>query len=628
MASPSLEGADVHSADTELKEAKRLLGAADPEGALPILQRLIEQDIEPVPARFLLAMVAWRVGRLDWAVGLMQDCHARRPMDGAVAEALASLYAQAGNLHESLFMGKLATALKGKSALSEFVPPGFPSFGQAFLEINEAPKLAEGEAQLAGGDLAAAVESARQHAALNPKSSAARAFYAMTLLRAGASAAAVEALRPAENNRDFEPACASLYARALTRVGDFDAARQWHEYATGTAPDDAAYAAARIADALWLEARATERVAASEAWARRHCSPLRRSPVSKSERLTVGYLVAGLADPLDAAAVSAVARAHDRQHVKAVGYGIGAQSWHENLAFQGTFDIWQDISSLDASALALYFERDGLDVIVDASGFNYPLGLFALAQAKAVLRVAWLNDPASAVAACHDAQIQPADAKSGPVGAWPIGGGYPVPGVRQVTPIRSEGALQFGADASMAQLDQRTVALWSSLLSGLPAAKLLLRARDMAHGANIDRLVVRFGRDLAARIDVVNVEQMEEFYAKVDLALAPMKGVSPRAAAEALACGVPILALAEPGSGNVYADLLRGAGLGRLLVAADEAAFTDLAMRLAGAEELRRRVASEISRRLSSGICGAGQFAHALEAQAEAALGSVKALAS
>ncbi len=46
-------------------------------------------------------------------------------MDGTVAEALASLYAQCGEPVESIYAAKLATALGGHGALAALVPAGF-----------------------------------------------------------------------------------------------------------------------------------------------------------------------------------------------------------------------------------------------------------------------------------------------------------------------------------------------------------------------------------------------------------------------------------------------------------------------------------------------------------------------
>jgi tetratricopeptide (TPR) repeat protein len=298
------------SVDAQVHEAKHRLAAGDAEGALAILAPLTTDGSICLPAQFLLSMTAWKLGRLDWSIELMRQCHEAFPMEGTVAEVLASLYAQAGNLGESLFMGKLGTALGGPGQLSFLVPAGFPNFDWAFYQIKSEPMLAAAKAYLASGDSGDALEKARQHAALNPMDGAAHGFYAMLLLRNGLASAAVDVLRAVNAHADLPAPYASLYARALTQVGEFDAARHWHENAVALAPDDAGIAAARVQDSLWLEESPGRRAALSEDWARRFCPPAKGRAWQRPEKkLVIGYLLSSFSDPLDLGAVAAVARA-------------------------------------------------------------------------------------------------------------------------------------------------------------------------------------------------------------------------------------------------------------------------------------------------------------------------------
>jgi predicted O-linked N-acetylglucosamine transferase (SPINDLY family) len=630
MTVEAIEAGDLDSLGAELLEAKRRLGSGDQEGALALLAQLITNDSGNVPARFLLGLTAWKMGRLDWSLALTRECHESRPMDGAIAEVLASLYAQAGDLQESLFMGKLATALKAQGPLLELVPPEFPSFDWAFQNIKENPKLAAAEMSLADGMIELAVENARQHAALNPKDDAAQAFFAALLLRTGAAGKAVEVLRRTENADDVSASQASLYGRALAAVGDIEAARHWHDEAIALAPENRDIAAARVADGLWLE-RDRERLATvGNAWVRRFCPPKKPSqwtPVG--DKLMIGYIVSAFADPQDAAHIAAVARGHDRANTMVVGYGIGAQSWHQNLPFQGAFDLWQDISALDSDALALFFERDGLHAIIDLAGFAAPMNMLALARVQTAIRVAWLGNEGRVAEPIYDAQLVATSADGVAPPLWPIAGGYPVPRARAEPRKSLTGrAVQFGADVVMAQIDAETARLWSAVLRQQPDAKLLLRSHDMTFPANIDRLVAMFGRDLAARIDIVNDGDAGDFYSRVDVALTPSKGVSPRMAAEALACGVAPVALGGAGLGKVYASFLEGVGVGSALVAHDPQDYVKRAVRLGASPEPRKEALATLSASPWAGEQGIARFARALEDHARRALNSAKALAS
>ena len=629
MTVEAIERNDADSLSAGLLEAKRRLGSGDQEGALALLAPLITSDPGNVPARFLLGLTAWRMGRLDWSLALTRECHEARPMDGVVAEVLASLYAQAGDLQESLFMGKLATALKAQGPLLELVPREFPSFDWAFHNIKENPKLAAAEVCLADGMIGLAVENARQHAALNPQDDAAQAFYAALLLRTGAAGKAVEVLRRTESAAEVAPLPASLYARALAASGDVDAARHWHDKAIALAPDNAEFAAARVADGLWLE-RDQERLAAiGKAWARRFCPPTKPSQWTPLQgKLTIGYIVSAFADPNDAAHIAAVARSHDRANTTVVGYGIGAQSWDQNLPFQGAFDLWQDISALESDALALFFERDGLHVIVDVAGFAAPTTMLALARLQTAIRVAWLGNEGRVAEPIYDAHL--VAASTGGLGpfSWPIAGGYPVPQAVAVPSIpASDRAVQFGADVVMAQIDAETARLWSAVLREQPDAKLLLRARDMTSPANIDRLIALFGRDLAARIDIVDGNDASDFYSRIDVVLTPAKGASPRMAAEAVACGVAPIALGGEGLGRVYAPFLEGVGIGSALIARDPQDYVARAIRLSQSPEARRDALGALAVDWT-GEKGARRFSRAIEDHARRMLGRATALAS
>jgi tetratricopeptide (TPR) repeat protein len=565
-----------------VREAAQRFVAGDREGALGLISPLVAADQPSLAARFLLGMMAWQMGRLDGAIELVRECHAQDPMDGTVCEALASLYAQCGNAVESIYVAKLATALGGHGALAALVPPGFPPFEVAYVAITERPQLARAERDFAAGRLDAAVENARQHVALEGADPDGRAFFAALLLRAGRACEAVDEMRVVEDEAAHSAPLASLYGRSLAAAGDFAGALRWHGEALALAPDDAAIAAARIADGLWLdEPHALTQRATS--WAQTFCPPRpARAQHMPGAKIVVAYLVSALGDRGDAAAIAAVARAHDRARFAVIAYGHGAQSWDENAVLSGAFDRWQDVASLDGATIARYFRHDEVDVVIDASGFSAPQSLLALGRADRAIRVSWLGNHAALGVPIYEARITPAAAREAP-GEWIVAGGYPVP-QSQPRQRRSGGPTQFGSDVALPQLGADTVALWSAILRGSADAKLLLRAGETGRGA-VDRLVARFGAQLAARIDLVTVDRFEDFYARVDVTLAPRRGVSPRLAAEAIACGVPIVAFAAASPLEPYGAFLRGIGCGVAHTVANDGEYVRRALALAAGSD-------------------------------------------
>ena len=596
-------------------EAGRHLAAGDAQAALDALRGAAEAEGNSLRLRFMTGLIAWRLADVQQALTFLRECHEEAPMNGSVAEVLASLYAQAGNLAESLYFGKLSTALGGVAEFSELVPPNFPSFGIAFLAIRERPLFARAKMLVNGGQLLDGLDLARQHVSLNPRDDEARLFLGEGLLRAGGAGAAAGVLAPVATAGAASPTALSLYARALAAVGERDQARDYHERASAAAPADTNIAAARLADSLWIADDAAPVNAWIADFVGRLPSPRKSARAPAQKKLVIGYVLSALPDPRDAAAIAAVAQAHDRAGTTVIGYGIGAQSWRENTPFAGAFDKWRDIAGLDPATLARILGGDGLAVVVDCSGAAAPRQLMALGRLASAIRVSWLGVPAVLGAPIYDAAL--GRCAEG-IPSWSMDGAYPL--VRDwLRPLERtpSAATRFASDIRLNQLDDRTVALWSAVLAGAPGASLLLRANDMAPGANVQRLIARFGRELSARIDLVDAVTPDEFYRDADVALAPVKGTSPRMAAEALACEIPVVALDGAAPGELYGAYVRRLGLGSL-VAADDRDYVSIALGLADSANARGQVAAEVAAVARSGSDTARRIAETIEREARA----------
>ncbi|HUN49419.1 MAG TPA: hypothetical protein VMU85_22995, partial [Stellaceae bacterium] len=530
--------------------------------------------------------------------------------------------AQSGDLVESLYFGKIATALGPKPGFVELVPSFFPSFGAAFLSIQERPLFARAKMMAKSGKLLAAIEFADQHVSMNADDEEARRFLADHLQIAGSAAMAHEVLRPATGRGDATPALLSRYASACAAVGEAAEARDRHQAACARAPEDAVIAAAAVADSIWLDSGPEAGAARAAEWAKRFC--LSRKPVALHRgagKLAIGYLVSSLADPLDAAAVAAVARAHDRSRFAVVGYGRGAQSWTENGMLSGAFDKWCDVSELDPATFARVLRGDGIGVVIDCAGFAAPAHLMALARVNTAIRIAWLGTPPGLGAPFYDAVL---GRGGGATPGWGAEKNYPLVRDWIKTMARNPAdAVRFGSDVTLRQLDETTVRLWSTILAGAPGATLALRARDMGRGGNVDRLVARFGRDAAARMDIIDAASPEEFYCDLDVALAPVRGLSPRMTAEAIACGIPAVALAGGSLYEPYGAFLRGLGLGDRLVGADEQDYVSIALGLAGSVEARAQLTAAVAAVAGVGEASARGVAEIIESNAARMLGEV-----
>ncbi|HKX09226.1 MAG TPA: glycosyltransferase, partial [Stellaceae bacterium] len=422
-------------------------------------------------------------------------------------------------------------------------------------------------------------------------------------------------LAPIATSTTASPATLSLYARALAAVGEGTQARAFHEQACAAAPDDAGIAAARLADALSIAEDPATVDAWIADWVERLSPPRKIARVPAQRKLVIGYAVSALVDPREATAIAAVAQAHDRSRVTVIGYGIGAQSWRENTPFNGAFDKWRDVAGLDPATLARILGGDGLAVVIDCSGAAAPRQLMAIGRLTSAIRVSWLGVPDALGAPLYDAAL---GRRAPGIPSW--GADAPLyPLVRDwARPLERtpSAVMRFASDVRLNQLDARTIALWSAVLSGSPGATLLLRANDMAAAANVERLIARFGRELAARIDLIEAATPNDFYRDADVALAPVNGTSARMTAEAIACGLPVVALDGAGAGELYGAFLRQLGLGGSLVAADDRDYVSIALGLAGSATAREQVAAQVTAVARSGQETARRIAEVIEREA------------
>jgi hypothetical protein len=609
--------------------AARHLVDDEPEAAVTALGEAARIDSGYMPLTFVTALISWYLGDIAKALALTQACHEQAPMNGTVAEVLASLYAQSGDLLESLYFGKLATALGHDPIMGAWIPARFASFGQAFLSIQDKPLLAQARLLLGNGKLAAALDKARQHVEVAAADDEGRIFYAETLLRVGQTGIAAEVVKPFSNRTAPMPTISSVLARGLAGSGDAAAARRWHDQSCAAAPDDAAIAAARIADAPWLGVDGKTAAEWAGEWTARFTKPAKRRgrrPVG--DRLVIGYLVSQFLDRADGAAVAAVASLHRRPAVTTIGYGSGPQMWDENVLLRGAFDKWRDVAGIDPPTLARTISADEVDILIDAGGFAAPINLQTLARVNSALRVAWLGAIGPFERTLYDAVLsfRRDRAAGGGVEVWaPDCGIYPL--LRDWTKPAEHSddpACRFGADARFAQLDEETVSLWRAILAAAPQSVLLLRANDLAQGANVARLIERVGGDLARRIDLIDAAVADDFYRQVDVALVPARTVSPRSAGEASACGVPLVALGNGGPWQSCAGFLHAAGLGDLVAATAES-YVQHACELA-ASPTKRMAAMARSRALAErGKHVAADIAAAIEEAGRIALGKAAA---
>jgi len=595
--------------------------------ALAECEALLALDDDHPVALYGMALMALRHRAMLPAFQAMFRAHQRDPSEAVYAEILAVQYATAGNLAGAAYFSKLSTSLGFDAEVQALLPPSLPSFPRSLQIIKEAPYLQQGNSLLAVRYYADAIGQYELHLAFFPGHREATRKLAYCLLKTEQPARAIAYLTELRSTSEATAADLSLLGQAYAALGEPAAAESCHQEAAALASDEEAteIACARLTDTLFDPTRSESAlVEINRAWGATlggAGSPESERPDASAlegRRVRVGYLASATADPRDLEVLATVASASDPQRFEIYLYGYRSIDEASNALLRGCHDEWRDISDCDSATLAATIEGDGIDILVDIGGHAAPVHLGALALRPARYQVSWLGNPVTLGLSQVDVELaSPTDTTVHGVRRMALPYGvycYDYLGQPSARPERT-GAVTFGADLLLAQLHPDLLACWAKLLERVPGSTLALRDRGFIDGNVTNRLLELFGaHGMADRIDVIRADAAG-FHREVDVVLAPFVAAHPHDVVATLTAGVPVVALAGPGRHRRQASaLLHHVGLD-MLVAADEAAYLDLAITLAQSPEARAKASAAIAEAVaSSPVFDSSQFAVVFDA--------------
>lgn len=582
---------------------------------------------DAVPA-FRSALQADPNQRAAW-VGLA-DCLCR---SGRPAEALSTLDRAGVRVGPDAELAMVRAA-----ALSA---TGDPGAALALLEqtAREAPTAAPvhaalGLARLADGDVDGACLALAQAESLDP-ANAETAFNRSNAERARERfAAAIAALDRALARQPRFVAAHMHRGFLLLEQGRPTEAERSFVAALAIAPDHPGAASARLFalnyrdDLTEGEIAAAHREWGAELARRVPAPPAATVARGGDRRLRVGYLSPDFRTHSVAWFLGPLLAAHDRAAFEIVGYSDVAEPDATTARLAARCDRWRAVHGLDDDALAAMIRADGIDILVDLAGHTADNRLPVFARRPAPLQATWLGYPNTTGLAAIDFRLT--DAVADPPGRGDADHSerlvrldrpflcYDPPALEP--PPRGPGPLTFGSFNALAKLSPATLAAWAAILTAVPEARLLLKARGFADPETADGWHARFAAAGIApdRLELVGRVAATEGhlarYAEVDVGLDPFPYNGTTTTMEALAMGVPVIALAGTRhSGRVGAAILGPLGLGDL-VAGDVAAYVATAVRLARDGAWRAGLRATLPERLrASLLCDAGSFARAVE---------------
>lgn len=590
-------------------------------------------------ARFSEAAEAYRRAlALDPALvcaraGLGRALHECGHTDEAARELEATVKADPGCTDARWALARLACAMDDAEGAARNLEAALAADPRHAPSLVLASLLAT-----AGGREAEAEAAARRAIQVAPNEPAAHAALGDAL---AAKKLLDEALKSYERAMELSPddgRYAAAWAMTALSRGDFDAAHDRLEAWRARAPNDpkvldalafTAYYCGAQAEALaWAKqsiARAPERLlprsfllgvqyaddstppeealAHAKEWGRLAARRAERRPIEirrpDPERpLRVGYVSPDLrAHPVGHLLGPLLAR-HDPRAVRAFLYANQTVQDEVTQALRRCQHTWRSIAEFSDDAAADLVRSDEIDVLVDLAGHTQGNRLEVFARKPAPVQATWMGYYATTGLAeidwivCDDVVLPPGEERWFVERPWRLPGCYvPFSRMRLATvvgplPMLRAGHVTFGCFNNLVKMTDRTVDAWARILTRVPGSRLLLktgslgsrrvqetvRERFATRGVRADRLVLSPG---SPRLELLRV------YNDVDLALDPFPYNGGMSSLEAMHMGVPVVM--KRGAtfvSRIGETIARAVGVPQL-VAPDEEAYVDLAVRLA-----------------------------------------------
>jgi predicted O-linked N-acetylglucosamine transferase (SPINDLY family) len=427
-------------------------------------------------------------------------------------------------------------------------------------------------------------------------------------------------------------------AGCISARGDPALSVEYHQKALALGLDDHGVYSCIAAESTYISGLTPEALFQRHlAWAGRHEQPLlenhyRHTPSSQEKtHLKIGYVSGDFASHPVGFLLRGILQRHDHAEFEIHCFQTSFVADELTAILRAQGDRWHDAAMLSHVELAGLIHEQGIDILVDLSGHTAFNRLPVFAMRPAPVQATWIGYFHSTGLRSIDYFIT--DPHTTPPGARQFFSEIPVwlphsrfcytppefaPEVSE-SPCGRNGYVTFGSFNRTSKLTDPVVAAWSRIMTQVPDAKLILKAREFSDAETAERLRQRFeGNGLAPDRLILrqasdHVRMFEE-YADVDIALDTFPFNGGMTTLEALWMGVPVVALA----GHSVASRQSVSILAN--IGHEELIFPDVASYVAGAVALARdsgritHLRGAMRGRMSlSPLCDAKTFTHDLE---------------
>ena len=360
--------------------------------------------------------------------------------------------------------------------------------------------------------------------------------------------------------------------------------------------------------------------------------PVQRRPRPSGGRLRVGYLSADLRSHPVAQLAAGLFERHDRSRFEVAAYSLmGDDGSEHRKRMRAAFEHFVDAEDLESDLLAQRIADDGIDLLVDLTGYTGQARTEVLALRPAPVQVNYLGYPGPMQARFIDYMI--ADAVVAPAHEFDsiveavvhMPGSYQANDDRQptadATPTRTQAGLPetgfvFCCFNQTFKIERPVFSAWMRILAAVPGSVLWLFASNPAAEANLRAAARAQGID-PARLVFARWARRPDHLARqrlADLFLDTHTYNGHTTGSDALWAEVPLVTCpADAFAGRVGASLLSAIGLPDLIVPGlDE--YERLAIELArNAARLRSLRARLAENRLTQPLFRTEDFTRCLE---------------
>lgn len=417
----------------------------------------------------------------------------------------------------------------------------------------------------------------------------------------------------------------TLLGACLGRLGDTAAAIQHFDRALEIKPDcdeaiskkifyldflpEADFAAQQATRKYWWDAIGSK-------FARRK---LVTSPLDPQKRIVIGYVSSDFRTHSAAFAFLPVLRCHDKANFQINCYSCSPARDSLTDVFQSRADVWVDALSLSDDELADRIQADGVDVLVDLSGYTTGNRIGVFARKPAPVQVtAWGSGTGTGLKTMDYFLADPVTVPQH-VRHMFAERVYDLPSVITIEPICEvrpaalpmlrNGFVTFGVFNRIDKISDEVLAVWAKLLRSVTGSKIVVKHLALDEAFLRDGLVGRFMAQGIPqdRVICMGSSQRREHllaFENVDISLDPFPQNGGISTWESLYMGVPVVAkLGNGASSRAAGAILKAIGLDDW-VAEDDDGYVAIAQKYAAMPSHLERLRADLPAIIASSPAG------------------------